>query len=192
MSTGEYADPAAGEKNPLRSEGVLEHKGGASETPAPTSSEPIVAIRERLARIVNYQLERMENGEIDQLSDQHNSMLQQLLQSPRRQQRQQGRQQQGIRQQPRQRGTQRTNNQRKPRPHCTYDKCDKPVGHWESTCLQKARDIKSRHFSKRDRSNSPRGNSRRFRRHHRDDDDDDDDVEDDRRSQASSTRGEDN
>eukprot|EP00904_Undaria_pinnatifida_P001340 jgi/Undpi1/11206/HiC_scaffold_30.g13504.m1 len=31
-------------------------------------------------------------------------------------------------------------------PHCTYDKCDKPVGHWESTCLQKARDIKSRHF----------------------------------------------
>ena len=85
----------------------------------------------------------------------------------------------------------RGNNQRKPRPHCTYDKCDKPVGHWESTCLQKARDIKSRHVSKRDRSNSPRGSSRRFRRHHRDDDDDDD-VEDDRRSQASSTRGEDN
>ena len=79
MSTdGEYADPAAGGKNPLRSDGVQEHKGNASETPAPTSPAPIVAILERLGRIINHQLKRMENGEIDQLSDQHNSMLQQL------------------------------------------------------------------------------------------------------------------
>ena len=47
-------------------------------TPPPTSTASIVAIRERLARIINHQLERMENGAIDQLSDQHNSMLQQL------------------------------------------------------------------------------------------------------------------
>ena len=119
------------------------------------------------------------------------------LQSPKRQQRQQSRQQQGSRQQPHQQEIQRGNNQRKLGPHCTYDRCDKPVGHWEPTCLQKARDMRSRrennHVSKRDRSTSPRGNSRRFRRHHRDDDDEDeDDAKDDRRSQVSSTRGNDN
>ena len=79
MSTDrEYLDPAAGEKNPPRSEGIEEHKGNLPETPPPTSTASIVAIRERLARIINHQLERMENGEIDQLTDQHNSMLQQL------------------------------------------------------------------------------------------------------------------
>ena len=75
---GEYVDPAAGEKDPPRSEGVKEHKGNLPEPPSPTSTASIVAIRERLARIIIHQLERMENGEMDQLTDQHNSMLQQL------------------------------------------------------------------------------------------------------------------
>ena len=83
--------------------------------------------------------------------------------SPKRQQRQQGRQQ-GSRQQPRQRGIQQVNSQAQvakgtPRSHCTYDICDKQVGHWESTCLQKARDMWSRrandHVSKRHRSTPP-------------------------------------
>ena len=101
-----------------------------------------MSIRHRLASIVNRELEKMERGEIDQLSTQHNDMLHQLLQFPRRQYRhpssQQGSRQQGTRQRGGQHGSRQ---QRKPRPHCNYDRCEKPVGHWESTCLQKARDI---------------------------------------------------
>ena len=96
-----------------------------------------MSIRHRLASIVNRELEKMERGEIDQLSTQHKDMLHQLLQFPRRQYRhpsdQQGSRQQGTRQRGGQHGSRQ---QRKPRPHCTYDRCEKPVGHWESTCLQ--------------------------------------------------------
>ena len=117
--------------------------------------------------------------------------VRQLQQSSRqqpRQQRQQGRQQAGRNG----RRQQQSNQQRKPRPHCTYDRCDKPAGHWESTCLQKARDLRERNrrssgASKRDRSSSPRGNLRHRSRRDRDDDD-----EDDHRSQASSTNGDGN
>ena len=42
-----------------------------------------MSIRHRLASIVNRELEKMERGEIDELSSQHNDMLHQLLQSPR-------------------------------------------------------------------------------------------------------------
>ena len=108
-------------------------------------------------------------------------------QSPRRRQRQQ--RQQGSRN-----GRKRSAQQpRRPRPHCTYSGCDKPVGHWESTCLLKARDLGGRRqhssgASKRNRSPSHRGNLRhRFRRSNRDDDDNDDD----RRRQAGSTSGND-
>ena len=38
----------------------------------------IASIRNRLARIVNHELERMETGEIEVLSEQQNNMLQQL------------------------------------------------------------------------------------------------------------------
>ena len=51
------------------------------------------------------------------------------LQSPRHQ-RQQGRQQGG-----RCGRKEQSTYQRQPRPHCTYDRCQKQVGHWESTCL---------------------------------------------------------
>ena len=78
MSYREYPDPTAGENNPPRLEGVEEHKGNLPEPPSPTSTASIVAIRERLARIINHQLVRMENGEINQITDQHNSMLQHL------------------------------------------------------------------------------------------------------------------
>ena len=107
------------------------------------------------------------------------------LQSPRRQQRQQGRQQGGRQQGGRQRGSHRgSHHQRNPRPHCTYDRCKKPVGQWESTCLQKARDIRGRrenqlNVSKRDRSTSPR------RQHHRDDDKEEDNADE----EAGSTHG---
>ena len=94
----------------------------------------------------------MERGEIDELSDHHNGMLHQLLQSPRKQYRQLRRQQGG-----RQRGSHRgSQHQRKPRPHCTYDRCEKLGGHWESTCLQKARHLRGRRdISTHDKSTSP-------------------------------------
>eukprot|EP00904_Undaria_pinnatifida_P009226 jgi/Undpi1/5433/HiC_scaffold_2.g00712.m1 len=190
-----YPDGIAAETFLPRSVGFQEHKGSRPEPPSPTSNASIVSIRERLGRIINQQLEHMEKGEISQLSDQHNTMLQQLTSlsisgsnasravSSRAvvSSRASG----GYSE-----GTTNAN-------PCTYDRCDKPVGHWESTCLQKARDLRSRrennHASKRDRSTFPRGNSRRFHRHHRDDDDEcDDDAEDDPRSQTSSTRGDDN
>ena len=64
---------------PNRSAGVLETKGGSTE-PVPTidTTAPIMSIRHRLASIVDRELEKMERGEIDQLSTQHNDMLHQL------------------------------------------------------------------------------------------------------------------
>ena len=48
--------------------------------PPPTfdPATPILSIRHRLASIVNRELEKMERGEIEELSVQHNDMLQQL------------------------------------------------------------------------------------------------------------------
>ena len=157
----------------------------------------VASLKEAVERARRYEAARLTGGAINIITMSFtpipNRAVVCQLQSPRRQQRKQGRQQQTNRQQPRQRGTQGGSNQRKPRPHRTYDRCDKPVEHWESRCLRKARNIRSRHFSKRDRSNFLRGNSRRLRRHHRDDDDENnDDAEDDRWRQASSTRGVDN
>ena len=74
----EYPDASAAEYNVPRLRGVQEHGGNRPEPPLPTPNASIVSMRERLARIINQQLKRMEKGEIIQLSDQHNSMLQQL------------------------------------------------------------------------------------------------------------------
>ena len=73
----EYPDGTAAEFLP-RSVGFQELKGSTPEPPSPTSNASIVSIRKRLGRIINQQLEHMEKGEISQLSDQHNTMLQQL------------------------------------------------------------------------------------------------------------------
>ena len=144
MSSQQHLDTLAAEKDSSRPAGVLESKGGSTEpvsTLDPTT--PIISIRHRLASIVNRELRKMERGEIDELSTQHNDMLHQLLQSPRTLYRQPSRQQSSRQQGARQRGSHRgSQHQRKPRPHCTYDRCEKPVGHWESTCMQKARDIR--------------------------------------------------
>ena len=132
-------------------------KGGSTEPPSTQTTTPIASIRQRLASIVDRELEKMERGEIDQLSAQHNEMLHQLLQFSNRQNRHPVTQQNNRKQGNRQRGSQHGGRQRKPRPHCTYDKCEKPVGHWESTCLQKARDLRGRRDApKRDRSASGR------------------------------------
>ena len=76
----EYLDAPAADKEMLRPAGVLESKGGSMQPPSSTfdSATPIISIRDRLARIVNHQLERMEKGEIEQLYEQHNAMLHQL------------------------------------------------------------------------------------------------------------------
>ena len=121
----------------------------------------------------------MEDGEIDQLSDQINGMMHQLLMSaPRVQQRQNGRQQGGARgnnsrHRPRQQPAQQ---EKKPRPYCTYSKCDKPVGHWEATYFRKGKDNDTRPRRpsggpKWDRSPFPHAN-RRYRGRHNDDNDD--------------------
>ena len=75
-----YPDASSAAKHAPHSQGVPEGKGNRSEPSLSTSnpSTSIVAIRERLGRIVTPQLELMEKEEIIQLSDQHNSMLQQL------------------------------------------------------------------------------------------------------------------
>ena len=60
------------------SRGVPETKGGSTEPPSTSDpATPILSIRHRLASIVNRELEKMERGEIDELSEQHN-MLHQL------------------------------------------------------------------------------------------------------------------
>ena len=53
-------------------------KGGSTEPPSTQTTTPIASIRQRLASIVDRELEKMERGEIDQLSAQHNEMLHQL------------------------------------------------------------------------------------------------------------------
>ena len=75
----EHFDASAASKDSPRSASVPETKGGSTE---PTSTldptTPIISIRHRLTFIVNRELEKMERGEIDELSDQHNNMLHQL------------------------------------------------------------------------------------------------------------------
>ena len=118
------------------------------------------------------------------------SLLSGSCKSPRRQQRQQSRQQGGRQQGARQRGSHRwSQHQRKLRPHCAYDRCEKSARQWESTCLQKARDIRGRRdASKRDRSTSPRCNPRRFHGHHRDDNEEDNNADE----EAGNTHGDKN
>ena len=77
----EHLDASAASKDSPRSQGVLETKGGSTEPPLSTfdSATPILSIRHRLASVVNRELEKMERDEIEELSEQHNSMLQQDL-----------------------------------------------------------------------------------------------------------------
>ena len=59
----EHFDAPAAPKDPSRSTGVPESKGGSTEPPSildPTT--PIISIRHRLAAIVNRELEKMERG----------------------------------------------------------------------------------------------------------------------------------
>ena len=72
----QHLDASAASKD--SSEGVLETKGGSTEPPSTQTTTPIASIRQRLASIVDRELEKMERGEIDQLSAQHNEMLHQL------------------------------------------------------------------------------------------------------------------
>ena len=56
----------------------LKAKGGFTEPPtAYNPGEPIVSIRDRLARIVHRELENMARGEIQEPSEQHSTMLHQ-------------------------------------------------------------------------------------------------------------------
>ena len=65
----EHLDASAADKDSSRSAGVLESKRGSTEHPSSTfdSATPIISIRDRLARTVNHQLERMEKGKIEEL-----------------------------------------------------------------------------------------------------------------------------
>ena len=81
-------------------------KGGSTEPPSTQTTTPIASIRQRLASIVDRELEKMERGEIDQLSAQHNEMLHQLLQFSNRQNRHPVTQQDNRKQGNRQRGSQ--------------------------------------------------------------------------------------
>ena len=69
---------AAADKDTSRS-GTLEAKGGFTEPPTAYSpGEPMASIRDRLARIVHRKLEKVDRGEIQELSERHNAMLHQL------------------------------------------------------------------------------------------------------------------
>ena len=160
--------------------------------------ETVTSFKEAVERARRHEAARLPGGaatiSVMSFTTVSNHAAVRQLQSPRRQQRQQGRQQGGRQQGGRQRGSHRgSQHQRKPRPHCAYDRCEKPVGHWESTYLQKARDIRGRrenqpNVSNRDPSSSPRGNLHRFRRHHRYDDEEDDNADE----EAGSTHGDEN
>ena len=74
----QHLDASAASKDSPQSAGVPEMKGGSTEPPSTPNTTPIASIRHRLASIVDRELEKMERGEIDQLSTQHNEMLHQL------------------------------------------------------------------------------------------------------------------
>ena len=71
----EQLDAPVASKDPPRSQGVLESKGGITELPSSTfdPARPILSIRHRLASIVNRELEKMERGEIEELAEQNNT-----------------------------------------------------------------------------------------------------------------------
>ena len=71
-------DASAAYKDPSRSTGVPESKGSTEPPSTFDPTAPIISIQHRLASIVNRELEKMERGEIDELSEQHNNMLHQL------------------------------------------------------------------------------------------------------------------
>ena len=71
-------------------------KGGSTEPPSTQITTPIASIRQRLASIVDRELEKMERGEIDQLSAQHNEMLHQLQNNRKQGNRQRGSQHGGL------------------------------------------------------------------------------------------------
>ena len=74
MSANETSSATA-DKDTSRS-GTLEAKGGFTEPPTPYNrGESIDPIRDRHARIVHRELEKMERGETQKLSEQHNTML---------------------------------------------------------------------------------------------------------------------
>ena len=74
----EHLDALAAEKDSSRSAGVQESKAGSMELPSTFDpATPILSIRHRLASIVNRELEKIERGQIDQLSVQRNNVLQQ-------------------------------------------------------------------------------------------------------------------
>ena len=75
----EHLDTSAASKDSSRSAGVPESKGGSTEPPSTSDpAMPILFIWHRFASIVHRELGKMEGGEIDELSEQHNNMLQQL------------------------------------------------------------------------------------------------------------------
>ena len=73
-------DAAAANKDLPHSSETHESKRGCTDPPHHLRPRKfyIASIRNRLARIVNHELERMETGEIEVLSEQQNNMLQQL------------------------------------------------------------------------------------------------------------------
>ena len=73
----ENVDSTAGERNAPTS-GLVAKNGGTDPPAAFNPGAPIASTHDNLARIVHRELEKMERGEIEVLSEQHNSMLQQL------------------------------------------------------------------------------------------------------------------
>ena len=159
-----------------------------------SGEKPVTSFKEAVERARRHEAARLTGGAATisamSFTPVPNRSAVRQLQSPRRQHRQLSRQQGGRQQGACQHGSHRgSQHQCKPRPHCTYDRCEKPVGHWESTCLPKGRDIRGRRdASKGDRSTSPRRNPRRFRRHYRDVDEEKDDADE----EAGSTHGDEN
>ena len=73
----EIVDNTAGEKPPSTYAPEAKNRSTDSAS-ALNPGAPIACIRDHLARIVHRKLEKMERGETEALSEQHNSMLQQL------------------------------------------------------------------------------------------------------------------
>ena len=73
----ENVDSTAGERNAPTS-GLVAKNGGTDPPAAFNPGAPIASTHDNLARIVHRELEKMERGEIEVLSEQHNSILQQF------------------------------------------------------------------------------------------------------------------
>ena len=99
-----------------------------------SGEKPVTSFKEAVERARRHEAARLTGGAATisamSFTPVPNRAAVRQLQSPRRQQRQQSRQQGGRQQGARQRGSHRgSQHQRKPRPHCAYDRCEKPVGH---------------------------------------------------------------